>query len=394
MAIYKLGWIFPLIVLLTTASQIDTQRKLRYRSFDKSTEKFAGDAYKQISSTQSGNILISPISVQTVLGLVQIGARSVTLQQMAKVLSLPLNPRKVAQVFNKVQESNRNITDVVLNSANKIFLRDDVVLLERYKNFTKCFDAEITNTNMANSEQAAKEMNGFVDEKTHGKIKEIVKEDDITGDTMMVLVNALYFDGKWEHPFEQDATHQKTFYAHGQEEVKTDFMMQITNFKYSENEKLQAKFVELPYAGEDFVMTLVLPNERNGLAQLENNIHEVLKNQIVEEYETTVIMPKFKMEGEVNFNAVLQKLGMVAVFTEANLSGMTNEQVAVSKVVQKTYIDVNEAGTEAAAATGLAIEDRFGNDNRRVFYADHPFLFIIRQKSTGIVQFLGRYTEP
>lgn len=242
------------------------------------------------------------------LGLVQIGARSVTLQQMAKVLSLPLNPRKVAQVFNKVQESNRNITDVVLNSANKIFLRDDVVLLERYKNFTKCFDAEITNTNMANSEQAAKEMNGFVDEKTHGKIKEIVKEDDITGDTMMVLVNALYFDGKWEHPFEQDATHQKTFYAHGQEEVKTDFMMQITNFKYSENEKLQAKFVELPYAGEDFVMTLVLPNERNGLAQLENNIHEVLKNQIVEEYETTVIMPKFKMEGEVNFNAVLQKV--------------------------------------------------------------------------------------
>lgn len=394
MATYKLGWIFPLIVLLTTASQINPQRKLRYRSFDKSSEKFAGDVYKQISSTQSGNILISPISVQTVFGLVQIGARSVTLQQMAKVLSLPLNPRKVAQVFNKVQQSNRNITDVVLNSANKIFLRDDVVLLERYKNFTKCFDAEITNTNMANSEQAAKEINGFVDEKTHGKIKEIVKEDDITGDTMMVLVNALYFDGKWEHPFEKDATHQKTFYAHGQEEVKTDFMMQITNFKYSENEKLQAKFVELPYAGEDFVMTLVLPNERNGLAQLENNIHEVLKNQIVEEYETTVIMPKFKMEGEVNFNAVLQKLGMVAVFTEANLSGMTKEQVAVSKVVQKTYIDVNEAGTEAAAATGLAIEDRFGNDNRRVFYADHPFLFIIRQKSTGIVQFLGRYTEP
>ncbi|GLV39953.1 Serpin 42Da [Carabus blaptoides fortunei] len=393
MAINKLGWILPLVVLFSAVSYIDAQRKIRYSSIGKSTEKFAGDVYKQISA-QNGNILISPISVQTVLGLVQIGSRSVTLQQMSKVLYLPLNPKRVAQIFHNIEKSNRNITDVVLNSASKIFIRDDVVLLEKYKNFTRYFDTEVTNTNMTNSAQAANEINGFVDKKTHGKIKEIIKEDDISDDTMMVLVNALYFDGKWEHPFEEEATHQKTFYANGEEEVKTDFMMQITKFRYLENEKLDAKFIELPYGSGDFVMTLVLPNERNGLPQLESKIHEVLKNQAMAEHETTVIMPKFKMEGDVNFNEVLQKLGMVAVFKGANLSGMSKGQLAVSKVVQKTYIDVNEAGTEAAAATGLSIEDRFGNDNRRVFYADHPFLFIIRQNSTGIVLFLGRYTGP
>ncbi|GLV39956.1 Serpin 42Dd [Carabus blaptoides fortunei] len=392
-----MDWNVPLFVLVISAAAFAGDGDVTY-DLGKSTRLFASKVYQKLAD-QPGNLLISPLSVQTVLGLTQTGANGTTLEQMAAALDLPRDPQHVEWLFRNAQTSLNKKRSITLSSANKVYVRDNIKLSQNFQNSAVHFGAEVASFDPAASEATANEINGWVERKTHDKIKDIVKPTDITTDTAMLLINALYFKGQWEYPFEPVATTKQAFMLNEQESVPVDMMYVSGTFGYVENAELDAKFLEMFYTDEDFSMTIILPNKIEGLKNITANIEPYLAQKVKQyEYdygsEVVVTLPKFKVEGEVQFKNVLEELGMTEAFANADLSGLTESTVPlqISKVVQKTFIDVNESGTEAAAATVAILVDRIVGGNPKTFIANHPFLFVLRQRSTGVVLFLGRYT--
>ena len=364
---------------------------------------FAIDLYGRLPANV--NLFFSPNSIQTALAMTYAGARGTTAEQMAKVLRLPAGGGQQihADFGNFLKELNGAGGERAyeLSVANALWGQQGSAFLPDFRNLLKTdYGAGLKELDFkTDSEGARKTINGWVEKQTRDKIKDLIAPGVLTSATRLVLTNAIYFKGTWTTPFEKSATSDEPFHISASRDVKLPMMRRTGHYDYAEGPDYQA--LGLPYAGNKLAMIILLPRGGGGLPGLEHeltpawlsNVFANLNNQ-----EVVVSIPKFKMEDQFELGPVLEAMGMQAAFaSDADFSGMTGKKdLNISNVVHKAFVEVNEQGTEAAAATGvmMATMAAMPQSQPPVFAADHPFLCVIRDETSGACLFMGRLVEP
>lgn len=285
-----------------------------------------------------------------------------------------------------------------LNIANALWGQRGYGFLKEFLELTKTnYGAGFNEVDFVKAtEEARKTINTWVEKQTKDKIKDLIKPGILNALTRLVLTNAIYFKGNWVSQFDRKQTKDSPFYVKADKKVQMPMMYQKGDFKYMETHKLQA--LELPYVGSELSMVILLPKNVDGLVELQNlltldTLNEWLRN--LREQEVEVYLPRFKTTSEFMLAEVLASMGMPDAFSlpPADFSGITgNKDLFISAVIHKAFVDVNEEGTEAAAATAVVMKKSVYMP--RVFRADHPFIFLIRDVSSEGILFLGRLVNP
>ena len=373
---------------------------------------FALDLYAQLKNNE-GNLFYSPYSISTALAMTYAGARDQTAEQMAQTLHFPeckgsdspgwmRTTEQFHRAFGRVidrlnQQGKKN--DYQLSVANALWGQKGYPFLDSFIELNnQYYDARIKQVDFVKeTEKTQKKINQWVEDKTNEKIKNLIPQGALNALTRLVLTNAIYFKGNWAEQFDKDMTKNADFFVSSDKTVTAPLMYQKEDFKYGQSDTLQ--LLELTYKGEDLSMLILLPKEKDGLADMEKelttrNLAEWQKKMHKQEVE--VFLPKFKMTSQFSLAETLEKMGMPDAFDvgKADFSGMTgNKDLFVSAVLHKAFVEVNEEGTEAAAATGVMMSLSMALE-QPVFRADHPFVFIIKDNNTGSILFVGRVVDP
>ncbi len=367
---------------------------------------FAIDLYQQLNRSD-GNLFFSPYSISILLAMTYAGARGNTEQEMARTLRFSLCQEELHPAFAAMEARLSEVQaagHVTLNAANSLWPHRDYPLVDEYLGvIERHYGISIKPLDYRHAKEAAREtINRWVQEKTQDKIVDLISPDMIDAETRLVLVNATYFKGDWENQFLASKTKDAPFYLSLESAIPVPMMTQTESFNYAEHDALQ--ILELAYrgsAGSALSMLVLLPREYDGLAKLEKGLtFENLELWInsLQRKEVRVFLPKFKMELMFGLEETLAAMGMVDAFSKsnANFAGMHRQSngLYIGAVAHKAFVDVNEEGTEAAAAT-VAYGFFCGPSQQTpVFRADHPFIYLIRDQRTGCILFLGRMTEP
>jgi serpin B len=374
--------------------------------------QFALDLYHKLRN-KDGNLFFSPYSISKALAMVWAGARGDTEREMAAVLHFKLGQERQHQAFRETRKLlNRTgpfglpplpNNKVQLHLSANLWGQRGFDFQESYLSLIQdCYGGGLQEIDFTAAEKARKKINAWVEQQTHNKIQELFQPGTIDTNTRLVLASAIYFKGDWAHPFKKSGTREDSFWVTNSTKVPAMLMSQTDTFGYFEDKDLQG--LQMPYEGKDLALIVLLPSKRDGLAELEKALTaEKLAGWVGRfwEQKVNVWLPKFKTTSAMDLNDTLVALGMEKAFTgSADFSGMTGgrEPLAISKVVHQAFVDVNEEGTEAAAATGVAmsLSAAPGSSGPRVpvFRADHPFVFAIRDVRTGVILFLGRMSKP
>ena len=362
--------------------------------------KFGFNLFSQLLVKDNNkNIFVSPSSIALALAMTYNGADGSTKEVMAKALELQgLNLQQVNSNYAELKTSLENPDpEVTLNIANSLWADQDVNLKPDFiQNNQEFYQAKVTNLNFADSETPNK-INSWVKENTQGKIEKIV--DKIDPNQVLFLLNAIYCKGSWKQEFDHEKTTQLPFYLSSGDEKQHPMMSQAGDYKYYESEKFQA--VSLPYGEDGRVSFYVfLPKQNSDL----NSFYESLNAANWEKWMSkfalrngSLRLPRFKMDYEATLNDALSALGMEEAFTNsANFSQMGNN-LKISQVKHKTFVEVNEEGTEAAATTSVGIEltsAQIPSQKPFRMIVDRPFFCAIRDNQTGTVLFMGSIVEP
>jgi serpin B len=367
--------------------------------------QFGIELYRQLGKTK-GNIFYSPFSVSAALGMTAAGARGETLEEMRNVLHLPTNDAATdagfQTLFAQLNAGDPKTRGFELSVANAIWGQKGYPWRNEFlTRVTSFYGAGLKEADFQSApEQARAAINQWVEKETREKIRNLLAEGTITPLTRMVLANAIYFKGQWEAEFKKDQTKNLPFTLANGTKESTPMMQRTGQYGYAEFEDFQ--IAELPYKGGAASMVVLLPRRPDGLADFEKKLTaEQVKlwfSKIHSEPELNLTFPKFKLETEYPLNDPLKALGMKRAFADADFSGMSAgpEKLQISLVIQKAFVEVNEEGTEAAAATGVVVRATAALPPRepKVFKADRPFLFLIRHRPTESILFLGRYEKP
>ncbi|ASJ03408.1 hypothetical protein A3L09_09125 [Thermococcus profundus] len=366
-------------------------------SINSSINAFALDLYRELAK-KDGNVFFSPFSVETALAMLYEGARGRTAEEIANVLHLPEDRKERLNSFSFLMHSlNSNDTPYILSAANALWVQEGYPIKKDYVETIGTYylgELHILNF-MGNPKEAGERINRWAEEKTNGRIKNLV--EGLSPNTRLVLTNAVYFKANWSHRFDPAKTYNDTFFLSEMRGIVVSFMEQVGIFNYDEGDSFQA--LEMPYEGDRLSMVLILPKKINGLEELEANLtpqflEGVIKSLNPEKVEVTV--PKFRFGASYKLRDVLMEMGMKSAFTNADFSGISDEPLAVSQAVHKSFISVAENGTEAAAATAvtLTLAAPVESEKPKVFDANHPFIFLIYDRETETVLFMGRLVNP
>ena len=357
--------------------------------------------FSEAEPNDDGNIFISPTSLLMALSMVYNGANGVTKEEIAKVLQAEgIDVKKLNQANASLMNLfHRSSKQVQLNIANSIWLNENHHFQTEFaQNNKDYYNAEIKEIDM-NDSQSPEMINKWVKEKTNGKIEEIV-ESPLDPDLVTVLINAIYFKGDWKYEFDKSQTEDRPYYLADGTTKSIPLMTLHEKLAYMENEHFQA--VSLPYGDKnEMSMKVFLPKENVRLEEFKADLtYENWQKWISEfqEREGTVLLPKFQLEYETSLNEILQKFGMMTAFTkEADFSKMIQEKdpLWISQVKQKTYIDVNEEGTEAAAATSVEmVTESFKMDGPFRMEVNRPFIMAITENKSDNILFIGGINNP
>jgi serpin B len=362
---------------------------------------FAFDLLKQISREQPGtNVFISPFSVSTALQMVGNGATGETRAEMQRVLKTAGLPAETLNAACKdLNQSLNSQPGVILNLANAIWYKEGLHLKSGFVSVNKqFFQAELTGVDFTKPE-SAQTINHWADTSTRGKIKEVVQWP-FDPDTRVILANAIYFKGKWGRPFDKQSTKDRAFNVlPGGTPKQVPMMWQHGHFIYQQGDGFQA--VRLPYAGGRLQMFLFLPDTNSSPTKLLADFSgETWRDKILPQFHATegvLALPRFKLDYDVILNDPLQALGMRQAFAgDADFSAMADEPLFVSEVKQKSFVEVNEEGTEAAAVTTVTMHAtaKFRPEKPFEMIVDRPFLFVIADDQTKSVLFMGVIYDP
>ena len=396
-----------------TATPTPTQNVSETRSDIESVvnanDMFAFDIYKKLASEENedNNLFLSPFSISSALALTYEGAKGKTADQIRSVFYFPENIDTLRNGYLDVNtEINAGDPDYELNVANALWAEQTYKFLDDYINTAKTYySAETTNLDFKNQpEESRVTINDWVEEKTNDKIEDLIPAGMIDPLTRLVITNAIYFKGTWVLQFDENMTTEADFTTPSGEIVTVDMMQRTDDdaiYGYAETDDLQV--LEMPYeheSGKELSMVVLLPKE-NDLSAAEDALTGDKFKEItssIESQQVKVYFPKFKLETEYQLSDTLSEMGMPMAFTEsADFSGMDGTtDLSISNVVHKAFVEVNEEGTEAAAATAVVIRltAEVGEELTPVFIADHPFIFMIQDDETGNILFIGRISNP
>jgi serpin B len=364
---------------------------------------FALNLYARLK-TADGNLFFSPYSISTCLAMTYAGARGDTAAQMAQTLHFDPNQNQLAASFGELQtqlNTEQKKKGIELDIANGLWAQKDQPFLPAFLDVAKqSYGANLKQVDFrTHADIARTEINDWVDHKTKGKITGLIQPGVLGPATRLVLVNAIYFNGSWAREFDKHSTTKAPFTVTPQQKPEVPLMDLTADFKNAEVDGLQ--LLELPYAGDDLSMIVLLPRELDGLKGVEDLLNtQTLDRWLAQarEQKVAVSLPKFKLSAQFSLAKPLAEMGMTDAFSpSANFSGVDGERdLFISAVVHKAFVDVNEEGTEAAAATGVVMRMTAVMMPRPmpIFRADHPFIFLIRDNHSGSIFFLGRLVDP
>ncbi|MFP4027748.1 MAG: serpin family protein [Candidatus Brocadiia bacterium] len=368
---------------------------------------FAVALYEQLRQNKSHegeNLFLSPFSVSTAFALAYAGARGETAEQMEKVLHFPCRGKELNKAFAKLIDNlnaRQKRGNYNLSVANALWGQKGYDFRKAYLSLTqKYYNAGLKEVDFKNNtEPSRKRINKWVAQETQNKIKKLMPRGSIDRMTRLVLTNAIYFKARWAETFNESATRKEPFILLDGTKVKNPMMHQTETFGYRELDDL--KILEMPYTKHELSMVVLLPKEDDGLPKLEESLTEKKLAKWLKRMghpRVTVAMPKFKLETKFMLGDTLKKMGMVNAFQKgkANFSGMNGRRdLYIQAAIHKAYVDVYEEGTEAAAATGIAVGATAAHvAPPKKFIADHPFLFLIRDRKTNSILFMGRLMDP
>jgi serpin B len=361
--------------------------------------QFALDLYRQLS-TQEGNLIFSPFSISTALGMTYTGARGETAEQMAKAMRFTLPQerlhRSFAYLIGQLQGESKT-KPYHLYLANALWGQKGYSFLEDFTRVSReHYHAGLHELDfLSQPEEARKSINKWVEQQTKDKIKEILTREDVQQNPRLILTNAIYFQSNWKDPFSKELTKIKPFELTKSEKRLVPMMNSSSKvFKYHATPEFS--LLELPYKEDVFSMVVLLPKKRGGLPELEKKLTISYLNEALAKLSPQLLevaLPRFKVTRRFSLVSELVALGMENSFSDkANFSGISKkENLRIKDVVHKAYVDVDELGTEAAAATAVIVLP--GNPIIS-FQADHPFIFLIRDCKTGTFLFIGRVRDP
>lgn len=366
---------------------------------------FAADLYAQLR-TATGNLFFSPESVSMALAMTYAGARGDTAAEMASTLHFSLPQEKLhpamADLLRELNGKGEKRA-YQLKMANALWLEKDYRFLDSYLKLTQAhYDAGLNKVDFKGApEPSRQKINEWVEEQTADKIKDLIPSGLINDQTRLVLTNAVYFKSAWMEPFEKSMTKEEDFFVTPAQVVKTPLMQHTGYFKYYDGGTFQA--IEIPYQNNDLSMVVFLPKEKDGLDAFEKSLTgERLQEwlgKLTSSVNAAITLPKFKTESSFLMAETLKSMGMkkAFVFGHADFSGMADtKELFISEVIHKAFVDVNEEGTEAAAATGVLTdlsEERMPS-KPVIFRADHRFIFLIRDTRSKGILFMGRVSNP
>ena len=378
--------------------------------------KFALELFTKLQSTK-GNLFFSPYSISTALAMAHAGARNKTESQIAGVLHFPVSVNRRTDTSSKFLPDKQQfalafgniIKDLnnrgrkggyTLTVANALWGQKDYGFLQEFPELIKTsYDGQLNEVDFIRAaETARKTINAWVEKKTNDKIKNLISEGVLDSMTRLVLTNAIYFKGNWARQFKENRTKDAPFTLADGQKIDVATMNQKAEFGYMETDTFQV--LELPYVDEELSMVILLPKKFDALGEFEKTLTpENLTQWLtkIHKREVVVFMPKFKMTSQFSLASVLKSMGMKDAFSsDADFSGINGKRdLFISAVIHKAYVEVNEEGTEAAAATGVVVRlTSIGPAPIPVFRADHPFLFLIRDNLSGSILFIGRVANP
>ncbi|XP_028259219.1 antithrombin-III [Parambassis ranga] len=384
----------------------------RVWELSKANSRFALSLYKQLalSKTPESNIFMSPISVSTAFAMTKLGACNRTLQQIMEVFKFDTIKEKTsdqvhfffAKLNCRLYRKKDKTTELV--SANRLFGDKSLVFNETYQNISETvYGAKLLPLNFKdNPEKARVTINNWISNKTENLIQDTLPEGALDSNTILVLVNTIYFKGQWKNKFDKDNVFDSDFHVSASRTCSVHMMYQETRFRYKHFPSDQVQLLEMPYRGDDITMVIILPSRDTTLSKVEETLDlRKLSGWLDQLRETTVSVhiPRFRVEDSFSLKEKLEAMGLTDLFSadRASLPGMLEDgrdDLYISDAFHKAFLEVNEEGSEAAAATAVVAVGRSLNMNREVFQANRPFLLLIRESTINALLFTGRVADP
>ena len=352
---------------------------------------------------ENENIFYSPYSIFSALVMTYEGAQGQTAKEMKSLFYFPDNEilrSGFADIYSTINDEGRNYE---LRTGNALWIKEDYELLDEYTQTVEdYYGGKSTNLDFRNQNEVSRQtINKFIEEQTNDRIKNLIPENHLPKDTKLVLTNAIYFLGNWKYEFDPEKTREEDFWITPDESIGVEMMTMspdVARFNYTENDELQ--MIELPYEGGGVSMFIILPeNEINDIShKLNNDEVEELMDEMRRRELSEISIPKFEIETDYNLNNVLSSMGMPSAFSEgtADFSGITGgRDLFIDSVLHKAFIEVDEEGTEAAAATGVVMRPTSApSQPPPSFIANNPFVFFIRDNKTETNLFAGIVKDP
>lgn len=386
-------------LLIIIASNLPIEASNNLEQIITANRLFCAELYRQIQ-TDDGNIFFSPYSISTALLMTLAGARGNTEIQMTQAL-------KFDRISTDIHREMANLRNMLLEGAQKwkyelsisnaIWEQKDYKVLKDFKNILKNFyHSDIVTVNFrTESEAVRKRINQYVEEQTKQKIKELLKPGDINPLTRLVITNAIYFKGLWHNQFPVKQTEPGDFILLNGEKKSVPMMYQTNRFNYFDNQDFQ--MLDMPYIGKSLSMIIILPKKIDGLLTVEKQLSAqnlAIWISFLRNRQVNVYLPRFQISSQFNLAKTLASMGMPDAFQlpPADFSGISGKKdLFISSVVHQAYIDVTEQGSEAAAATGVVMSRSVSiPEPPVVFRADHPFIFMIMDHTSGLILFFGK----
>ncbi|CAG9793495.1 unnamed protein product [Diatraea saccharalis] len=367
-------------------------------------DRFDWTLTKRVASNSNVNFLVSPLGLKLALAILAEAATGLTKSELSSVLGFEMDRHAVRRKFSTIVESlQKQSPQYILNLGSRIYVEDTAQPRQRFAAIAQQFyKTELTSINFHNPVAAAASINAWVANTTQGRINNLVNPDDLASMVVMIL-NTLYFKGSWRHQFDPNATKEGMFYTTPNTPKPVQFMRVKDKFYYAESSKFDAKILRMPYLGNKYAMYVIVPNSLTGLNMVMEGIStlrpemDTLHERLVE-----VTLPKYKFDYTSHLDGVLKELGARQAFEDtASFPGIArgqtlSQRLRVSKVLQRSGVDVNELGSVAYSATEISLVNKFGEDDesRVEVFANKPFLFFIQDEATRQLLFTGRVSDP
>nr|WGN96284.1 setae polypeptide [Ochrogaster lunifer] len=359
---------------------------------------------KRVAASSEENFLLSPLGLKLALAILAEAATGITQTEISSALGFDLDRKVVRKKFSSIIQSlQRKSSQYILNLGSRIYVTNTAETRQRFAAIAQeHYNTELKTVDFNNPDVAAKEINSWVSNLTQGRIPNLVSEGDISGVVALVL-NTLYFKGSWRHQFAPNDTKPDIFYVTPTTQKTVPFMKVSDKFYYTESEKYDAKILRMTYLGNKFAMYIIVPNALKGLPRIltsVGNLRGEMSN--LQEHTVDVILPKFKFEYTSQLDGILKEMGVRHAFENtASFPGIARgqqapNQIRMSKVLQRSGIEVNELGSVAYSATVVSLENKFGEgtDSPVEVIANKPFMFFIQDEATRQLLFTGRVSDP